>query len=144
MQLRIIAIVLLMSSISAGAQSLRYKDGRIFCNDLGARLSLSDAVTSEVFNDLRESMSKTKDNDGLVSGVNGLAKAASRLCAEAGLFESRVNLENLYSRILDRKPTKDEVAKAIKGADGKLSFQGNCFYLAMSPEFLALKRGERK
>lgn len=144
MQLRIIAILLLMSSFSAGAQSFRYKDGRIFCNDLGARLELSDAVVAEVFGDLRESLSKTRDNDGLVSGVNGMAKAASRLCSEAGLFESRVNLESLYSKILDRKPTKAEVAKAIKGADGKLSFQGNCFYLAMSPEFLALKRGERK
>lgn len=144
MQITKMLFVFLFVASTASAQAFRFKDGRIYTNDLGRRLGLSDAVTSEVFNDLRESMSKTKDQDGLVSGVNGLAKAANRLCAESGLFISKVNLDDLYIRILDRKPTKEEMAKAIKGADGKLSYQGNCFYLAMTPDFLALKRGAKK
>jgi hypothetical protein len=121
------------------------KDGRQYYLDLKTRLDIDESAGLEqLFLSLRGNLPRQNNISSLAGGIGSMAKLAGAACGFNALFAQDWNdVDGLYKTLLDRAPSQKESAEAFKNADGQPDYFANCFYLAMSPEFMTRNRGER-
>lgn len=134
----IITLALGIFPLQAVAASPRIKDGKQYALNLGLRLELSVEDIMMEFNKIKANLPKEKNFSALAPGIAGLTKFAAAACSYANdLTEEDWNdVSSLYVQILDRDPTKEDLAAAIESKDGRFAFYANCLKISLMPEMI--------
>ena len=144
--MRVVIFCLIISVVPALADTgLIQRESRIL-NGRNYVLKLSQ-VTDVSMYDLRplfESLKLNLPREGALSefysSKDSMAKLAGYACDIMDFMEGpNLDLETLYQRFINRRPTTDEITKRILIESGELDVFSNCLLLSMHPEFILIQ-----
>lgn len=132
-----LSILMFLFNVIANANDeTPIKNGRHYIRYLSTALEVPSYEIELLYKNVKFNLPKKGSSTEFYASKDSIAQIADYFCGAADVMVGDyLNLDYIYERLLQRKPTEDEKNKEIK-VNGEFSFYANCFVIAMHPDVI--------